>query len=545
MKGAAPEGKLRLNDFNAFRSNAMNSFVQHHNDSVIGTLSGFDRVRLRGTARLLFNVGGMMSFLWQMRVMLKDFKSYALQVTGQLRQATVELVQKIGQEVLYLQSPSISKEDLARSIARERGVQVGLVCVLSAVEPCFTYELCPNRKSKELELRPKLGKCLHYYHYFIHPQLGFMHARMQSWFPFAVHLCFNGREWLARQMDAAGLGYVRRDNCFTWLEDPASAQALMDAQLHTDWRKLLDPLLLAANPAHAAIFGKVPVEYYWSVEQSEWATDVMFRDSAALNGLYPGLIAHGMQHLGSSEVMRFLGRKVPAEGPVPLNFSGEIVSDLARRPEGLRIKHRLNGNWIKMYNKQGSVLRVETVINQPRDMKIFRPKEGDETGQKDWRYLRKGVADMHRRGEVCQKANERYLESMAAVQQKRPLGQVSQELCRPVRWKGKQARALNPLGAEDAKLLEAVNRGEFLINGFRNRDLRVLLHGQPVGNSAKDAKLQRRQAAAVTRKLRLLRAHGLIHKVPRTHRYILSTKGRIAITALLAARAADTATLAA
>ena len=95
------------------------------------------------------------------------------------------------------------------------------------------------------------------------------------------------------------------------------------------------------------------------------------------------------------------------------------------------------------------------------------------------------------------------------------------------------------MSAEDAKLLEAVNGGEFLVNGFRNRDLRGRLYGE----APADAKALRRQSAAVTRKLRMLRAHGLIHKVPRTHRYLLTEKGRACITALLAARAVDTAKL--
>jgi hypothetical protein len=149
--------------------------------------------------------------------------------------------------------------------------------------------------------------------------------------------------------------------------------------------------------------------------------------------------------------------------------------------------------------------------------------------------LRKGVADLGRRAQVCQKANERYLEAMAAASQTAPLGQVAAGVCRPVKWKGRRSRAINPLAAQDAALLEAVARGEFALAGFRNRDLRELLFGK-----ASNTDDRRRQSAAVTRKLRLLRAHGLVKKLPRTHRYQLTTKGRPIITALLAARQADT-----
>ncbi len=145
------------------------------------------------------------------------------------------------------------------------------------------------------------------------------------------------------------------------------------------------------------------------------------------------------------------------------------------------------------------------------------------------------------RAEISQAANTRYIEALATVDDSRSLAELTQAVCQPVTWQGKRARALNPLAAEDARLLEAVNRGEFAINGFRNRDLRGLLFPKQPTNEAE----QRRQSAAVTRKLRLLRAHGLIHKVPKTHRYQLSPHGRDVINALLAACQASIAKLAA
>jgi hypothetical protein len=249
-------------------------------------------------------------------------------------------------------------------------------------------------------------------------------------------------------------------------------------------------------------------------------------------------VASATTHLGSRDVLRFLGRRVPAQGGVNGHFAGEVVSDLRQRPEGLRIKHRVNANSIKMYDKQGSVLRIETTLNNPADLRVFRRKEGDQRGPKDWRVLRRSVADAHRRAQVCQAANERYLESLAAAETPTPLGELTAGLCQPVRWNQQRVRALNPLAPDDAALLEAVSRGEFLMNGFRNRDLRARLYGQ-----TDDLQTRRRQSAAVTRKLRMLRAHGLLRKVPRTHRYLLTRTGQHCVTALLAARAADTAKL--
>jgi len=336
-------------------------------------------------------------------------------------------------------------------------------------------------------------------------------------------------------MDAVGLHYRRRDNCFTWLEDPARAQRMMDRQARHDWPVLLDAVARSLNPAHRTMFGDFPMDYYWSTYQSEWATDVMFRDPAVLGRLYPNLVHHGLTTFLSPDVMRFLGRKVLADDRLPPRFAAEVTSDVKHRPEGVRIKHRVGDNSVKMYDKQGSVLRVETTINDVDQFKTFRAPENQPDAAPSWQRMRKGVADLPRRAEVSQAANQRYLTALASVEQTVPLGELTTRLCRPATYKGRRVRALNPHAPGDAALLAAISRGEFTLNGLRNQDLRALLFARPARSKAE----QKRQAAAVSRKLLLLRAHHLIRKVPRTHRYHLTDAGRTLVTALMAARNAN------
>ena len=516
----------------------MKTFIQRFGQNILGVLHGFDRIRFRGTRRFLANVTGMLGYLWQRQVLLKDFKAFAGNITAQVRQAAEEVAVSQGRPVEYLHNSDMDKEAWAREIARRDGIQQGLIGVLKSVECCWSYEVGPNGAEKKLELRGKPSKCLHYYHYFNDADVGLVYVRLQTWFPFTVHVGMNGREWLARHMDRVGMRYRRRDNCFPWIEEWARAQELLDEQVRTDWPGLLDRLLRQANPA-LTIVDAHPAPYYWSMEEGEWASDLAFASPQALAELAPPLFRHAWLNFDSADVMRFLGSKAVREQGPHGNFTGEVVTDLKRRLEGTRIKHRLNRNWIKMYDKQGSVLRVETVINDPRDMKVYRTKEGDEGGEKSWQRLRKGVADIHRRAEISQAANERYVEALASVDDSRSLAELAQAVCEPVSWQGKRARGLNPLAAKDARLLAAVNRGEFTINGFRNRDLRGLLFPKPPTDQAE----QRRQSAAITRRMRLLRAHGLIHKVAKTHRYQVSPHGREIINALLAARQASIAKL--
>ena len=351
------------------------------------------------------------------------------------------------------------------------------------------------------------------------------------------------REWLSRQMDREGLEYVRQDNCFPWLANYARAQQLLEAQLEVNWPDLLQGVAAELNPLHQDIFAKFPAQYYWSAYQTEWATDVVFRDTAVLQRLYPMLVHHGMTSFSSPDVMRFLGRRIPLSGQVPGRLAAELTSDVKRRQEGVRIKHRLGGNSIKLYDKAfpavGNVLRGETTIHNVEDFRVYRPKEGGPEEDLAWRPMRRGIADLHRRAEVSQKANDRYFTALACVDDSATVQELTGRLAQSTTWNGKRVRALRLWASEDIALLEAVHRGEFTINGLRNRDLQALLFS----TAAESAQEKRRRSAAVSRKLRLLRAHGLLQKVPRTHRYQVTTAARKAIIALLTARHATLAQL--
>jgi len=523
--------------------NAVNEFIAKFGDHIAGVLSGFDRLVLRGSLRAICYPQGMEGYLSGRNVLLKDFARHVQEVSHRLKQASLALAEKLGRTVKYLASSQVSKEQVAQAIAAEQKITAGPVCVLTCVETCQSFEVYRNPESKRLELQSRLRKCLFLYHYSIHPVFGFMNARIQTWFPFSIQICLNGREWLARQMEVAGLRYLRQDNCFPWIEDFARAQELMNAQLRTPWPQELDAIARQLNPVHEEIFAGIPRAYYGSTFQSEWASDIVFREAATLRRLHPLLLRHALTSFGSPEVLHFLGRRVRQDGEVRQNFQGEVDTDLRQREEGVRIKHRVNHNSVKLYDKaytgKGSVLRVEMTMNDESDFRVYRPQEGKPQGPKAWRVLRRGVADLHRRAEVSQQANDRYLESLTPVDDSTRLEEVLRPLERPRAWKKKRVRALHPFQGSDRALLEAVGHGEFYINGFRNKNLQALLFSPAPSEVAE----KRRRSAQVSRQIRLLRAHGIIRKVPRENRYHVTPAGRQIITAVLAARQATVSQL--
>ena len=375
----------------------------------MGILHSFDRLRLQGSLRYLYCTDVFKEYLSKAKVLYKDFKGFATGLTNEICQSAQSLAQSLKRPFIYLSSSAISKEEEARKLAQRNRIKEGLVAIFRCVEPCRTYKMRGNYQTKMLEPHLELGKCMHLYFYVQDQRFGLLHLRLQTWFPFLIHICLNGHDWLARQMDEKGLRYRKADNKFTWIENFEAAQELADAQLSTDWVALCEQLRRSYHPLHEKIGRPLNgLSYYWTAPQSEFASDILFRSQSVLDRLFPRLILHAMLNFGCDQVMRFFGRKLQG------NFGGDVVSDLRRRSEGVRIKHWLNENSVKLYNCL-NVLRQETTIHNPKDLKVYRAAETQPDGPLAWRVLRQNVADIYRRAEISRAANERYLTALAAA----------------------------------------------------------------------------------------------------------------------------------
>jgi len=516
----------------------MKQFIEKYQQQVAGVLTGFDRLVFRGSLRRLnygrwspeseaFQAIGMEQYLSQNSILMKHFGDHCKQISEMIKLESLKPFYEQKLPVPFLRSAAADKEAMARKVAAERNIKSGLVCAISTLEPSPAFE---HRRTHIIR-RERPSHVL--YHYQIDPEMGWMHARIQTWFPFNIQIAINGREWLARQMDRVGLKSRQQGNCFVWIEDYEQAQKFMDQQLEANWAERLNRFAHGLNPAHEAIFERYTTEYYWTCYQSEWATDVTFQDQDFLKRLMGLLVRHGILSYSSRDVMHYFGKKVNQNGSIPASFNGTMQIDLKHYQEGDRVKYKLNGNSAKFYDKAyspyGSVLRgAETTLNRVEDFRVYRPKEGGREDDLQWRPMRRGIADLQRRAVVSGKANERLLDALAAVDDSRRVEELTAAIQQPTTWNSRRVRALRPWG-DDKPLLMAINHGEFLINGFRNRDLQTLLYP----SAAATPEERRRCSAAISRKLRMLRAHGLIQKVSRTHRYLVTSQGRAILIAVL------------
>jgi DNA-binding HxlR family transcriptional regulator len=514
----------------------MDEFIAKHQGQIAGVLSRFDRLVFRGTLRRIAYPFGLEGFLWANQVPLKEFGGFAQRLSETVKAGAVEVMQTADRPVKYLYSSRTDKEQEARDIAAADRIEEGPVCALTCVEPCYSYDIHRNSQTRKLDLVQRSRKCLFVYQYWLDPAFGWMNARIQTWLPFSIQICLNGREWLARQMTQAGIGYEKRDNCFVWVEDWLRAQQLFDEQLRAAWPQLLDRIASRLSPHHDELFAKLPVDYYWSACQTEWATDVTVQRQEDLRRLFPLWLRHAILTFQSPDVLRFFGKRLTNAGEVPATVEAEVTTSLKRRQPGTRVKHWYGSNSLKIYDKAyaeaGSTFRTEVTMQNPEPFKVYRRPEGEPAKPQRWYRLRQGVADLHGRAEICQKINERYLNALAVVDTDTSLEELLAAIQRPVVRHQKRHRALQPFAEPDVILLQTNSRGEFLVQGLRNRDLQQALYP----GSGASPQQRRKRSAAISRKLRLLRAHGLIRKVPSTHRYLVTEHGREILAAIMAAR---------
>jgi hypothetical protein len=282
----------------------MDKFIERHADKIRGTLSCFDRVLFRGYLPIMSGAA-MAQFLKSRDVRRESLKPFLLEQASRLKSHAQTVCMRTDRPLEYLSQPA-RKDDIARKIAERDGVTEGLVCVLSVVEPCRTFSLVWNGRSPYVQSTKR--KCLHLYYYFLDRDLGLIHVKLQTWFPFRIQVYLNGHQWLARKLEQHGIKYMKVDNAFVNLADFEAAQKSADDFERVDWIQVLGQYANRVNPLLHEVLE--PMQYYWVTAQSEYSTDIMFRKRADLEELMPRLCQYSSLYFGASDIMTFLGRKL-------------------------------------------------------------------------------------------------------------------------------------------------------------------------------------------------------------------------------------------
>jgi len=511
----------------------VNQLTKLFGDAIVGVASGFDRIVFQGTIRPVMYPQGAMGFFQRRRILFKDARNWVIEQTARLVSAVEEWsLRECGERITYLRSSKIRKEEVARRRQQERGVTLGPVGAWSCLEAGGTYRLVPAEGAPELRYVPT--RCKHLYLYLDHPDYGFMSIRMQTWFPYRIQIAMNGREWVGRQLEQAGIGFERVGNKILHVADVDAMQRFLDQQLTTNWCSLLDGFVPLGFPTFSTTLGP-DLSYTWTLWQSEWATDYMFKDSSVLSDAMDAMVRHAFIGGHPERLLRYFGYPLKQNGQPRSNFGGSLRNTILKLEEGYRIRHWYGSNSAKMYN-EFNLLRLETTVNDPGAFRGCRRKEGaDSDAPKELRPLRKGVADTTLRAQVSQGINDRFADHVATFRSSQPFQTVLETVTQRKRKRGRSIRALEPT-AKDLEPLRAIADPRFTVRGLCNKDLRQLL----ASTDRYAGKTDKQCSGITTRSIRLLRDHGVIRKLPRSRRYQLTARGRQLVITLQAALAAST-----
>ena len=480
--------------------------TERYADKIAGVLSCYDRVIVQGTLPIFCYAEGMTKYLHARGIRIFDFIRFAAPLTDAIKANAEALAAAAGMRIEYVRKKNFRKEDKIKSVLAERGEHPGLVWVFSALEPCTTYQPWFNKASQQAYLRPDDGKCLHYYFYFIDEELGLCYVRVPTWCPFRLQFYCNGHNWLANQLRRKRLTFQMLDNAFVKIADWGKAQQIADAWDPERLHRKLEQFARRYCP----ILSQIDEQYHWSLETVEYATDIVFHRQADLQDIYGELIRTAIHTVKPDDIATFLGKKLNGQ------YQDEMGNRYNVRIEGTRVRHSMGKTSIKMYDKFGRILRIETTTLDITFFRHYRQVEQrDGTITMKFAPMKKTIYSLRPLREALTATNRRYLEFLSAIDDPTDGIRKLNRLSQPVREHQRSYRGFNVFDQRDELLFQVIARGEFNISGFQNKRLRALLPGF--------------SSAQISRLLKRLRTHGLIKKARHCYKYYLTRLGRQAI----------------
>lgn len=487
--------------------------TERYAEKIVGVLSCFDRVVMSGTFPEICHAQAMSAHLTSQGFRLFDYTQWASPLRDEIRQDAERVAAEAGLEIEFIRRRNFRKEDRIAEVVRKRGDHPGLVHIFSAMESCTSFKPWYDKATGKTSLRVTESRCLHYYFYFIDKDLGLCYLRVPTWAPFRLQFYFNGHNLLAMQLGKKGIGYRLVDNVFLEIADFARAQELADGLRVDMVHRILDRMTRSLCPT----LSRFKAGCHWSLMQVEYATDIVFTGVEALKSLYDELVRTAIHTVKPENVATFLGRQLDER------YSGEIGNHFHTRIEGTRIKHQMGNNSIKMYDKLGLVLRIETTSNDVTFFKHYRRVEHrDGTWEMKNAPVKKSIYSMPAMAGLMKAANRRYLEFLSALDDPTPGIKALDKISNPTSDGQRSYRGFNLFTEEDRAVVEAILHGEFNLSGFQSRHLQDLLPGKT--------------RSQIGRILKRLRTHGLIKKIGRTYKYYVTHLGKRILSAALKLR---------
>lgn len=473
-------------------------------DKIYGVVTCYDRIIIQGYIPGWNYAEGMTAYLKGNNIRIFDFSSFSQPLTEQIRQNAQRIADENGVEIEFIRKlRAFRKDDRIQAILRQTGKTEGLIHIFSAMEQCNTYKPWHDKTTGKTFLKFDQSKCLHYYFYFLDPELGLCYLRVPTWAPFRLQFYMNGHNFLAHKLQKKNIDYRMQDNAFLEIADVETAQKLSDRINPEGLHKILD----AFARRYCPVPEQLGLGYTWTVQQIECATDIMFKQPDALESFYDEIVRTAIFTVKPDNIATFLGQRIT------YNCKKEAGTNYNQRILGTRIKHHLGDVSIKMYDKFGQVLQIESTCN---DIGTFRVKrevahqDGSVTEQKA--PLKKSIYSLYQLFTIMKAANYRYLEFISSFDDHTDGRKKLAEVAKPVIEKERSYRGLNFFDSRDLAVLEAIGRGEYMTFGMQGKDIRKYLCGL--------------SASAMSRVFKRLRLHAMIERTKGSYKYFPTALGK-------------------
>lgn len=392
------------------------------------------------------------------------------------------------------------KEDVVAPYLRQAAGREGIVLIGKAQEKTTTFRTTKGHGPRSADRWPRLLRTTalvnQYYFYGIDVDFGPFFFKFSSYFPYTAKFCLNGHEYLKRQLAQAGIVYEALDNGILSCADPLQMQALADGlsaekieALIRKWQARLPQPFTASERAAG-------YDYEISILQAEFAlTQVLDRPQTG-RLFFEAAIRENLDLGRPEQVQLIFERRITRA--TPSRFCTRIITEGVTPALHVDYKH----SRLKQYHKEGRALRTETTINDTRDFHIGKRL-------KNLPALRLIGFQANRRLLHVQSLSHNCLLGEDAFQQVNQPQTVSDQRVSALRFTDPRVHAL----------FSALVAFRLLPQGFANHELRALL--APLLGFAPDQLSQ----GQMTYHLRRLRLHGLIERIPDTHRYQVTNFG--------------------
>ena len=483
--------------------------TEKYADRINGTITCYDRIIIQGVIPNWSYPEGMTGYFYSRNMKIFSYAEFCKPLTEEVRENAEKIAKEHEINIEFIRkTQAFRKDDRIQEIINERGVTEGLVHIFSAMESCNSYKPWHDKETGRTFFKFDTGKCLHYYFYFIDRELGLCYLRVPTWCPFRLQFYMNGHNLLANKLYKRGIEYELLDNAFIDVSDIEMAQKLSDRINPESLHKILDVFAKRYCPVAA----EFEMNYAWTIMQIECATDVMFKKQEYLQPMYDEIIRTAIHTVRPDNIATFLGQRIT------YNCKKEAGNNFNQRILGTRIKHHMGDVSIKMYDKFGLVLRIESTCNDVGAFRVNRDvQHRDGSVTVDKAPMKKSIYSLYQLFTIMKAANYRYLEFISTFDDHSDGEGMLAETAKTVEDQGRSYRGFNFFDAKDLKILEAIDRGEFCIQGFQNTDIRK--------------RLVNVSSSAMSRILKRLRLHGLIEKVSGSYKYLLTTLGKSVVVA--------------